>query len=47
MNKVWMVIYIGLMGAIFMGILTHANQFKTVFSSVSGFILSEMSSLKG
>lgn len=46
-NKVFTVIYIGLIGAIAIGIWTHATGFKTAFGSVSSFVLSEMNSLKG
>lgn len=46
-NKVFTLIYIGLIGAIALGIWTHASGFKTAFGSVSSFVLSEMNSLKG
>ena len=41
------IIYIGLVGALLIGIITHANQFKVAFGSISSFFLSEMNSLKG
>lgn len=43
----WAIVYIGLIGALFMGILLHADQFKTAFGAVSGFFLQEMNALKG
>lgn len=46
-NKFFTVIYIGLIGAILLGIWTHANGFKTAFGSVSSFILAEMGQLHG
>lgn len=46
-GKIFTVIYIGLIGAIALGVWTHAAGFKTAFGSVSSFVLSEMNSLKG
>jgi hypothetical protein len=45
-NKVFTVIYIGLIGAIALGVWTHAAGFKTAFGAISSFVLSEMNSLK-
>lgn len=46
-NKFFTIVYIGLIGAILLGIWTHAQGFKTAFGSVSGFVIQEMGSLKG
>lgn len=46
-NILWGIVYIGLVGALVIGILRHADQFKTAFGAVSSFFLSEMNSLKG
>ena len=43
----WAIVYIGLIGALGIGILTHADQFKTAFGAVSSFFLNEMAALKG
>lgn len=42
----WAVVYIGLVGALAMGIITHASQFKVAFGAVGQFFLNEMSLLK-
>ena len=48
MGKIaWAIVYIGLVGALAMGIILHANQFKTAFGALSGFFLNEMQMLKG
>lgn len=43
----WAIVYIGLIGALVMGIITHADQFKTAFGALSSFFISEMTLLKG
>lgn len=45
-KAIWFVIYIGLIGALLLGILRHADQFKVAFGAVSSFFLNEMSMLK-
>lgn len=45
-NKIFTVIYIGLIGAIALGIWTHASGFKTAFGAMSSFVISEMNGLK-
>ena len=42
----WFIVYIGLVGALAMGIILHADQFKVAFGAVSSFFLNEMSMLK-
>lgn len=43
---IWGIVYIGLVGALAMGVITHADQFKVAFGAVSSFFLNEMSMLK-
>lgn len=43
---IWAIVYIGLIGSLTLGIITHASQFKVAFGAVSSFFLSEMSMLK-
>lgn len=43
---IWAIVYIGLLGSLLLGVLTHADQFKTAFGAVGGFVLNEMSMLK-
>lgn len=45
-GKIFTVIYIGLIGAIALGIWTHASGFKTAFGAISSFVISEMNGLK-
>lgn len=47
MKVAYTIVYVGLFGAVFMGILLHADQFKTAFGSVSSFFLNEMNKLEG
>lgn len=42
----WAIVYIGLVGALALGIITHADQFKVAFGAVSSFLLNEMAMLK-
>lgn len=44
-NKAWGLLYMMIIGAILLGILRHANQFKVAFGSISSFILGGMSQL--
>lgn len=44
---VWAIVYIGLVGALLMGVITHASQFATAFNAVGNFFLNEMNALKG
>lgn len=40
-------IYISLIGAIGIGVITHAGQFSTAFSPVGSFFLNVMGKLEG
>lgn len=46
-KTIYTVVFIALVGAILMGIWTHASGFKTAFGSVGSFFIQVMQNLKG